>query len=104
MQKVHIQLVDDLDGTDAAETVTFGLDGATYEIDLNDKNATKLRKAMTAYVDSARRVSGTKRRASKPSNGNTKAIREWARAHGFEVSDRGVIPTEVKDAYTAANA
>lgn len=102
-QKVHVQLVDDLDGTEADETVTFGLDGKTYEIDLNSKNAGKFRKVMDAYVGGARRVGSSKPRRSSGTNGSTKAVREWARANGYEVSDRGVIPTEIKEAYAAAH-
>ena len=60
-QKVHIVLEDDLDGSDATETVTFGLDGTTYEIDLNDKNAGKLRDALAPYVGHARGVGGPRR-------------------------------------------
>ena len=60
-QKVHIVLEDDLDGSDATQTVTFGLDGTSYEIDLNDKNAASLRDAMANYVGHARKVSGSRR-------------------------------------------
>ena len=61
-QKVNIVLVDDLDGTEATETVTFGLDGSTYEIDLNDANAAALREALSGYVGHARKVTGGSRR------------------------------------------
>ena len=54
-QRVHVVLVDDIDGSDAGETVTFGLDGSTYEIDLNEKNAAALREALSPYVGHARR-------------------------------------------------
>ena len=57
-QKVNIVLVDDLDGTEATETVTFGLDGTSYEIDLNDGNAASLREALSGYVGHARKVTG----------------------------------------------
>ena len=57
-QKVNIVLVDDLDGTEATETVTFGLDGTSYEIDLNDANASALREALSGYVGHARKVTG----------------------------------------------
>lgn len=97
-QKVMIELVDDLDGTPAVETIPFGLDGRTYEIDLNKKNADKLRKALSAFAQAGRKVSAS--RTTKPkSGGDTKAIREWARGAGFEVSDRGQIPREVREAY-----
>lgn len=102
-QKVEIHLVDDLDGSEATETVTFALDGAAYEIDLNSKNATKLRKSLTQFVESGRKV-----RAPRTLNGSrpkrsTQHIREWARANGMEVSDKGAIPNEVRQAYVAAN-
>ena len=57
-QKVHIVLVDDLDGSDASQTVSFGLDGTSYEIDLNDKHAAALRDALSGYVGHARKVTG----------------------------------------------
>jgi hypothetical protein len=108
-QKVNIVLVDDLDGTEATETVTFGIDGTTYEIDLNDANAAALREAMSGYVGHARKVSGASRRGRKASSGssssssNTKDVREWAKAQGMEVSERGRISADVQQAYDAAH-
>lgn len=106
-QKVNITLVDDIDGSDATETVTFGLDGATYEIDLNDKNASALRDALATYVGHGRKVSATRRARSsaRPTAGGAPAseVREWARANGFTVPDRGRIPSEVRSAYDAAH-
>jgi hypothetical protein len=106
-QKVNIVLVDDLDGTEATETVSFGLDGTTYEIDLNDANAAALREAMSGYVGHARKVTGGGRRARKSSGGgsssNTKDVREWAKSQGMEVSERGRISADVQQAYDAAH-
>jgi hypothetical protein len=106
-QKVNIILVDDLDGTEATETVTFGLDGSTYEIDLNDANASALREALSGYVGHARRVTGGGRRTRKASGSgsasNTKDVREWAKAQGMEVSERGRISADVQQAYDAAH-
>jgi hypothetical protein len=111
-QKVNIVLVDDLDGSEATETVTFGLDGTTYEIDLNDANAAALREALSGYVGHARKVSGGSRRgrragssssSSSSSSSNTKDVREWAKAQGMEVSERGRISAEVQRAYDAAH-
>ena len=108
-QKVLIQLVDDLDGSTAEETVTFGLDGTTYEIDLNKKNAIKLRAALTGYVDGGRRLSGPKPKrtprptSSSPKNGQAKEIREWAAGQGMKVSPRGAIPKDVQVAFSAAH-
>lgn len=108
-QKVNIILVDDIDGSEAHETVTFGLDGVTYEIDLNSKNAQALRDSLAGYVGYARKVPSSTRRSparrSAASSGGTSAaeIREWARSNGHEVPERGRIPAEIRDAYEAAN-
>ncbi|QCX28714.1 histone-like nucleoid-structuring protein Lsr2 [Nocardioides jishulii] len=106
-QKVSIVLIDDLDGSPADETVTFGLDGATYEIDLTDANAQKLRDALSGYVGHARKVTGSRRggaaRKSSGSGTDTKAVREWAKANGYDVSERGRVPASVVAAYEAAN-
>ena len=105
-QKVNIVLVDDLDGTEATQTVTFGLDGTTYEIDLTDANADALREAVSGSVGHARKVTGG-RRGRKASGGssssNTKDVREWAKAQGMEVSERGRISADVQQAYDAAH-
>lgn len=103
-QKVLVSLVDDLDGSNADETVEFGLDGVSYQIDLATKNADKLRKALAAYVDHGRRSGGRKRRSAgggSPSadREQNQAIRAWARENGYEVSERGRIPTEVVEAF-----
>lgn len=107
-QKVHILLVDDLDGSDATESVAFGLDGTSYEIDLNEKNAAKLREAISPYVGHARKVAGAKgrgRRSAAPAdNGNSaREIRDWARSNGMTVPDRGRVSAEVRAAFEAAH-
>ena len=108
-QKVHIVLEDDLDGSPADETVSFGLDGKSYEIDLNDKNAGKLRDALAQYVGAARSVGGARRGGRKASSaGNNlgpsaREIRDWARSNGHSVPDRGRIPADVRSAFEAAN-
>ena len=108
-QKVNIVLVDDIDQSAAAETVTFGLDGTTYEIDLSEKNAAGLRDALAPYLAHARKATGAARRgrraAAKPSSSGASArdIREWARGHGYEVPDRGRVSAEVRSAYEAAH-
>lgn len=106
-QKVNIVLVDDLDGTEATETVTFGLDGTTYEIDLNDANASGLRDALSGYVGHARKATGGSRRARRStgsaSSSHTKDVREWARARGMKVSERGRIAASVQQAYDGAH-
>lgn len=105
-QKVNIILVDDIDGSDATQTVTFGIDGSTYEIDLNDGNAEALRSALAGYVGHARKVTGGRRTATRRSAAgrtDTKAVREWARANGHEVSERGRVPADIVAAYEAAH-
>jgi len=109
-QKVTVSLVDDLSGSQADETVSFGLDGKTYEIDLSSKNAEKLREALADYVAAARKPSGGRRAAAataarRPAvdREQNQAIREWARNKGMKVNDRGRIPSEVVDAYHQAN-
>lgn len=106
-QKVHIILVDDLDGSEATESVSFGLDGTSYEIDLNDKNAAALREVLSGYVGHARKVGSGARRGRKPaavtSGPSAAEIRQWARSNGFDVPDRGRVAAEVRQAYDAAN-
>lgn len=106
-QRVRIELTDDIDGSAAEETVQFAVDGVTYEIDLTAQNAGKLRDALAPYIGVARRVGGRKqsgrRSAGRSAGSSTTQIREWARAQGMEVSDRGRVRDEVKAAYEAAH-
>ena len=110
-QRVNVILVDDLDGSDAAETVSFGLDGVDYEIDLSEAHASDLREALALYVGHGRRTGGRRRRggqapaAAKPAPGSASAaeIREWARANGWDVPERGRVSAEVREAYDAAH-
>lgn len=106
-QRHIVQLIDDLDGSEATETVTFGIDGANYDIDLSGKNAAALRDALALYVASARRTtrSGTSGRRRRSSAGSDReqlqAIREWARRNGHNVGSKGRIPATVLEAYHA---
>lgn len=110
-QKVTVQLVDDLDGGPADETVSFSLDGTAYEIDLSAANATELRDAFARYVGPARRVGGRSagrsagRGTSRRRGGDTRTaeIREWARANGHKVNERGRIPASIVEAYEQAH-
>ncbi|MEU9130571.1 Lsr2 family protein [Kitasatospora sp. NPDC048540] len=105
-QRVHVVLEDDLEGGAAAETVHFALDGRSYEIDLNSVNADKLRDALAPFVDSARRQSGRgagPRRPVRTSKEDTAKIRDWARSNGYDISDRGRVPSNVREAYEQAN-
>ena len=107
-QRVSIVLEDDIDGSVAEETVTFSLDGVTYEIDLNGKNAAALRNALAPYVGHARRAAG-RRTAARPAGGRGSGkrdlgdVRDWARSNGHKVSDRGRISAEVQAAYDKAH-
>lgn len=103
-RKTRIVVTDDLDGSAATSTVGFALDGVTYEIDLNDENTQKLRDEFGAWLEHARRVGGRARRGtSRGRSDETKRIREWAQANGYEISDRGRISTEIREAYAAAS-
>ncbi|HEV8116339.1 MAG TPA: Lsr2 family protein [Acidimicrobiales bacterium] len=110
-QEVFVSLTDDLDGSEADETIMFALDGAGYEIDLNAKNAAALRKALDKYVANARKSARpTAGRRGRPSarrgGGNAgpdpKAVRLWAQENGLEISSRGRVPAEIIDRYRAA--
>ncbi|MEU6625863.1 Lsr2 family protein [Streptomyces litmocidini] len=108
-QKVQVLLVDDLDGGEADETVTFALDGKTYEIDLTTANAEKLRGLLEPYTTSGRRTGGRttggrgKGRAVATGSPDTAKIRAWAKENGMNVNDRGRVPADIKAAYEDAN-
>jgi hypothetical protein len=106
-QRVNVILVDDLDGSDASETVTFGLDGVDYEIDLNEKHAGELRDALALYVGHGRRTGGRRRsgstRGSSSQGPNASEIRAWAKENGYDVSERGRVSAEIRSAYAAAH-
>ncbi|QUI30696.1 Lsr2 family protein [Streptomyces alfalfae] len=109
-QRTVVLITDDISGGDADETLTFGLDGKSYEIDLNKKNAKKLREALARYVEAGRRTGGRSasgrgrsRTTSAGSGQDTAAIRAWAKENGFEVNDRGRVPASVREAYEKAN-
>ncbi|MFD7605139.1 Lsr2 family protein [Streptomyces mirabilis] len=112
-QKVQVLLIDDIDGGDADETVTFGLDGKLYEIDLNTANADKLRGFLAPYLSGGRKQSGSTAgsRAARPPKAvvssttepSAEVYRKWAASNGYEVSSRGRVPASLKEAYAAAN-
>jgi hypothetical protein len=119
-QKIEVLLLDDLDGSEANQTVRFALDGVAYEIDLSDVNAETLRSSLAAFVEHGRRSRGGDRRDSlragrrdapdavrggrstRTHQAQLLAIREWARENGHAVSDRGRIPHAVLAAYESA--
>ncbi len=107
-QRVQVILEDDLDQSPADETVTFGLDGVSYEIDLSAQHAEQLRTDLAGWIGHARRAGGARRSpAARPRGGPRRKdlteVRKWARAKGYEVSDRGRISAEVQEAYDAAH-
>lgn len=111
MAKVEkIILVDDLDGGTGDETVSFALDGRAYEIDLSKKNAHKLRDVLQPFVTKARKAGKAKagRSGNRPApvvdREQNQAIRAWAKKKGFEVSERGRIPTDVVEKYHASHS
>lgn len=104
-QVVKTIVTDDISGTEGAQTVHFGLDGVQYEIDLTPEHEAQLRDALTEFVAHARKVRGSgprKRQYVKASGQRMAEIREWARANGYEVADRGRIPAAILDHYNAA--
>jgi hypothetical protein len=107
-QKVNVLLVDDLDGSGADETISFGLDGTHYEIDLNSDHAQELREQLERYVKAARKVTGSAGRPSRvrratENDARNKEIRNWARERDLDVNDRGRIPAGIVAQYEAAN-
>jgi hypothetical protein len=106
-QKVSVLLVDDIDGSEAGETVSFGLDGTRYEIDLNGGHARELREQLGRYVKAARKVTGSSGRPARvrraSADDKNKEVRDWARDQGLEVNDRGRIPAHIVAKYEAEN-
>ena len=116
VKKVTVTLVDDMDDVPADETISIGLDGTWYEIDLSESNAADLREHMDKWIHHARRV--TSRGNSEPGTATTAgrsrprgaadrarsaAIREWAKEQGFEISERGRISSEIVRAWERRN-
>lgn len=108
-QRTVVELLDDIDGRPADETVAFAIDGITYEIDLSAQNADQLRTSVAPYVEKARKA-GTVRSArkgkgtpSRTANSRERSaeIRAWAKEHGIAVNERGRIPANVLEAYEA---
>lgn len=102
-RRTFVELVDDMDGGTADETVSFALDGVAYEIDLTAENAAELREALGVWAGKARRVGGRRIAGKSRSGEDTAKIRAWAQEHGYSVSDRGRIPDDVRQAYKDAH-
>ena|SRR5215212_5950114 len=97
-------LTDDIDGSEAQVTVNFGLDGTRYEIDLSEANAKKLIGALEPWMNAARKTGRRSGRRRSETNGkvDVKAVREWAKQQGLNVSERGRVSAEVRRAYDKA--
>lgn len=107
MQRTVIELVDDLDGTKAEQTVTFAIDGVEYEIDLSAENAGNLRKSLDDYVSKARKIRGRARGGQRQAPAavtqvDNKAVRAWAKSNNIDLSSRGRIPADVIEQYRQA--
>ena len=107
VRKVSVVVTDDLDGSQGAETVAFGLDGASYKIDLGPANRDQLALAFAPFIAAGRQTGrGTRLRGSGPASGpriDRAAVRAWAREAGLTVSERGRISAEVMRQYNAAD-
>lgn len=107
-QKIQTLFLDDLDGSEAEGAVHFGLDGTHYEIDLSTAHAKELRTALARYTEAARKVASTARRPARnrrtaaAARHNTTEVRDWARAQGIEVKDRGRVQANVVVKFQAA--
>jgi hypothetical protein len=112
-RKVYVQLVDDIDEKpieSGGEHITYSVNGVSYEIDLSDKNAKEFHRKLDYYIEHSTKVGGKRqKKSSSPATGakrdanQTKAIREWAKANGHNISARGRIPAEVEQAFDAAH-
>ena len=110
-RKLEVHLLDDMDGSQAEETVKFGLDGTHYEIDLNGNHAEQLRAGLARYILNGRRlgraaIGAAPRRVTNAApvrndRAQNQAIRDWARTKGYEVSERGRIPQHLVEKYEA---
>lgn len=102
-KRTIVALEDDLDGSQADETVRFGIDGSEYEIDLSKRNADRFRKQLAPFIDHARRARRGSRRPVRTaaSRRRSRDIRAWAREQGMEFSERGRIPAHIVAQYEA---
>lgn len=105
-KSVSVIITDDLDGSENAQTVSFGLDGVSYEIDLAKKNRAKLEHSLAPFIAAARRVPrGSRRRGGRAAGApaDRSAVRDWARSAGLQVSERGRISADIIQRYEAAH-
>ena len=106
-QRVSVIRTDDLDGSEGAQTVAFGFEGASYEIDLSAKNRARLEKALAAFIAAGRKAPRRGRARGADRQGGVQpdraAIRAWAKSAGLKVSERGRISAEIIRHYEAAH-
>jgi hypothetical protein len=107
-QKVITEFIDDIDGSSAERTFAFAVDGTNYEIDLSAENIAEFKSAIGGFIESARKIKGSsngRRTRSAGTNGGpqsreqTRAVRDWARQHGHNISNRGRIPASIQQAF-----
>ena len=106
-QRVQIELVDDITGETAQETMHFSVDGTDYEIDLTTENAGKLRSCLSDYIAKGRKVSarrgqGARQSAPASRGGQTSLVRQWAQENGYKPNARGRLNQAIVDAYNQA--
>jgi hypothetical protein len=105
-QRTQIVFTDDLDGSEASETIRFGLAGTQHEIDLNAEHADQFRNAIQPYISSGRKIGGSVRRSSRGagrSGPSPQEIRAWAKGQGLKVNERGRVPAELIVKFQAAS-
>jgi hypothetical protein len=124
-QKIRVELLCDVcgDGSLAERTLSFGADDGDgvrreYQIELCFDHRKQFTVDMQAWVDRARPAElavgrsakrGTAastrsrelggRKPARRDHEQLEGIRQWARAHGYEVSSKGRIPTEIEEEY-----
>lgn len=114
-QKVITEFIDDIDGSSAERTFTFAVDGTNYEIDLSTENIADFKSAIGGFIESARKVKASRSsdgrrtgsagaKGGRQSREQTGAVREWARQHGHNISNRGRIPASIQQAFDQAHA
>jgi hypothetical protein len=109
-QRFQVLLVCDLHGdeTPGVETVSFALDGTSYEVDVCERHGAKLREVFAPYVAAGRRAgrggagASRRRRGQRSTGVDPAAVRAWARSHNVKVSERGRISADVLARYAAA--
>lgn len=107
-QKTIVTMVCDIphdSEVDGTESVSFAFDGSAYEIDLCGAHSKEIREKLSSFADYARKASTLNRgkRARVSAGRRSGDVRQWARQHGYEVSERGRIPTKILSDYESAH-